>query len=106
MEIIGAGVDHHSSPYDIPHTETVCPHSQMRIAMARQQRRQVSGMLRMAFPCRIIVAARLRKTLSGAGSSLVDMHGEKTGLVILREAAEIGHDQNSPALLIKPDLSG
>ena len=63
-------------------------------------------MVRMLFPCWIIVASRLRKALSKAGVPLVDVQGKKPGLTVARKSGKLGYYQNPPAFLIKPDLPG
>ena len=106
MVVIRTAVNHNRFPQDIPHAETICPHGQIRVSMARHQQRKVSCMVRMLFPCWIIVASRLRKALSKAGVPLVDVQGKKTGLTVARKSGKLGYYQNPPAFLIKPDLPG
>ena len=106
MKVIRAAVDHHSPSDDVPHTETVCPYGQMRLSMTQHEWRKVPRVVRVVFPGWIIVAACLRKVLSGAGAPLMDVKGKKISLTILWKSREIGHHQDPPTFLIKPDLSG
>lgn len=105
-KMIRAIVNHHSSPDNILHTETICTHSQMRAAMVLQQRRQIARMFGMCRPLRMIVAAGIRKTCAGAASALMNVQGKETRFTVLRKSGDIRNHQNAPVLLIKPHLSG
>ena len=105
-EIIGIAVDHYGPSDDLLHTEAVCPHRQIGAAAALHQRRKISRVARMSCSFRIIVAARLRKSLTATLLSLMNMKGKEAGLAVLGKSRDLCHHQNTIALLIKPYLSG
>ena len=54
---------------------------------------------------RIIVSACLRKTLTAAAATFVNMEREETALARLWKTEDISHHQDTPTFLIKPHLS-
>ena len=94
MKIIGAAVDHHGPPDDIPHPETICQHSKEGPSVTAQQRRQVPCVVRVGTVSGIIVPAGIRKVLAGAGPALVDMKGEKARFIFPGQTAPPGNKQN------------
>ena len=105
-EIVGIAVDHYSPSDDLLHTEAVCPYRQIRPATALHQRRKIPRVARMSCSSRIIVAARLRKSLTATLLSLMNMKGKESGFAVLGKSRDLCHHQNTFALLIKPYLSG
>lgn len=78
MKIIRTTVNDHRSSNDLLHMEPVRKHLHIRFSMIAQQRRQVSGMIRMyRFP-RIKVSAGVREALTCAAAALVDMERKES----------------------------
>ena len=59
MEIIRSAVDDHGPPDDIRHGKAVGQHRQIRPAVAKQQRRQVSRVPGMRFVVGVIMSSRV-----------------------------------------------
>ena len=64
VEIIGAAMDHNRSSNDIPHTKTVCPHSQICPSIAQHQGWKVSCVIGVRIIGRIIMPSSIGKALS------------------------------------------
>lgn len=93
MVVIRTAVNHNRFPQDIPHAEAICPHGQIRVSMARHQQRKIACMVRMFFPCWIIVASRLRKARPLPEPSRIP---DKTGLARISTAHPI-RPESGPA---------
>ena len=102
MEIVTAAVDHHCAADDLIDAKSVCPHRQIGMSAAHQQRWQISGVRGMRHRLRIVVPARGSKSLPAATVSFMDMEGKKA--VLPWKAGKLCHHQNTAALLIKPHL--
>lgn len=105
MEIIRIAVDDHRSSDDIAHTEAVCPYFQMSVALLHQQGRKITCVPGMIGLLRIVVAAGLRKSCTGAAVSFVDVEAEEACFAVLWKPGDISHHQHTAGFLIEPNLT-
>ena len=78
VEIVASAVDNHGPAKDVPHPKTVRPYCQKRPAMARQQGRQIPGVLGMGLLIWVIVTLCVREALASTAAALVDMQGKES----------------------------
>ena len=105
-KVIGVAVDHNGLSDDLPHTETVCPHGEIRAALKMHQWRKVAGVIWMICFSGVIVAAGFREVCSGTGVSFMNVKGKETCFACLWKSGQFCDYQNTFAFLIKPHFSG
>lgn len=105
MEIISSAVYDHRPADDIPHTKTICLHSQVCPSATQHQWGKVPGMVRMRGLRWIVMAVCIRKMISRAFPTLMNVQGKKTRIVLIGQSGYIGYYQDAVAFLIKLNFS-
>jgi len=98
-------VNDDSSSNDIPYTKPVGQHGEIGPSIARQKRRQISGMLWMSGSGWIIMAACTGKILSGTAGTFMNMQCKKTGRILAWKPGYFGNHKNTIWFLEEIDFT-
>ena len=105
VKVVRAAMDDHRAPDHVLKAKPVGEHRQIGLAAAGQQRRQISGMIRVGQTGGIVMAERDREAIPGTTDSFVDVQGEKPAGIVPGQPGNMGGDQNALGHLAELDCA-